>query len=389
MHSTRRALIAGHICLDIIPELIEAVTLVPGSLLPVGRALTSTGGAVCNTGLALHRLGIPVRLGGKIGDDLFGREIRRLVEAELGAGETGLRYAADCNTSYTIVLNPPRCDRSFLHCAGANDLYGPEDLSKEDLMETDLLHFGYPPLMRRMYSGSGQELMQLLAKAKTAGAGVSLDMARTSHESEAGQADWPEILRQALPQVDFFTPSIDELLFMLDATRFPAFEAAVACGEPVGGLDVPYLRRMSQHLLEMGAAATLIKLGAAGLYLRVTSDRERLKRTGRVWFSGLSDWAGYEMYLPCYRVRYAGATGAGDCTIAGFLAALLRGSSPEEAMDCALGTGACNVEAPDALSGVPCWSRLQERLHSGWLRHPPALPGFGACGTRKDALYHD
>ena len=39
-------------------------------------------------------------------------------------------------------------------------------------------------------------------------------------ESEAGKADWKEILSRVLPYVDFFVPSIEELCFMLDRERY-------------------------------------------------------------------------------------------------------------------------------------------------------------------------
>ncbi|MCK4602884.1 MAG: carbohydrate kinase family protein, partial [Phycisphaerae bacterium] len=57
-----QVVVAGHICLDIIPTFSElkgdlAAAFVPGNLINVGPAVTATGGAVSNTGLALHRLG--------------------------------------------------------------------------------------------------------------------------------------------------------------------------------------------------------------------------------------------------------------------------------------------------------------------------------------------
>ena len=88
------AIVAGHICLDIIPAFKSRVALpqdffVPGDLVKIGPAVVATGGAVSNTGLALHRLGVPTRLMGKVGDDLFGRaivDIVRGVAPELAAG---------------------------------------------------------------------------------------------------------------------------------------------------------------------------------------------------------------------------------------------------------------------------------------------------------------
>ena len=79
-------IVAGHICLDIIPQLSgmsrEAFerSFTPGHLVECGPTVLSTGGAVSNVGLALHRLGIPTRLMGKIGPDLFGQAVRQIVE---------------------------------------------------------------------------------------------------------------------------------------------------------------------------------------------------------------------------------------------------------------------------------------------------------------------
>ena len=66
--------VAGHICLDIIPSFrTEERNLndlfIPGKLIDVGPALMATGGAVGNTGIALHRLGRRTVLIGKIGQD--------------------------------------------------------------------------------------------------------------------------------------------------------------------------------------------------------------------------------------------------------------------------------------------------------------------------------
>ncbi len=58
--------VAGHICLDIIPDLLGQIDFVsmlqPGHLLNIGQAVMVPGGAVSNTGLALHKLGIETRL---------------------------------------------------------------------------------------------------------------------------------------------------------------------------------------------------------------------------------------------------------------------------------------------------------------------------------------
>jgi hypothetical protein len=77
-------------------------------------------------------------------------------------------------------------------------------------------------------------------------------------------------------------------------------------------------------------------------------------------------WLGRELLAPAFQVSVVGTTGAGDCAIAGFLAAVLRGLGPEAALAAATAAGACNVERPDAISGVPSWEALHHRITEGW-----------------------
>ena len=93
-------------------------------------------------------------------------------------------------------------------------------------------------------------------------------------------------------------------------------------------------------------------------------------------------WLNRELLAPCFLVDVAGTTGAGDCTIAGFLARLLAGDSPEQAATAAVAVGACSVEQPDATSGVPDWPAVRRRLESGWKQRPMdiELPGWRNTG---------
>ena len=75
------------------------------------------------------------------------------------------------------------------------------------------------------------------------------------------------------------------------------------------------------------------------------------------------------MLAPCFAARkVAGTTGSGDCTIAGLLAALLRGEGPADAATSATAVGACSIEAVDPTSAIPPWPRVAERLARGWPR---------------------
>ena len=126
--------VAGHICLDIIPHLETvlpdqfAAWLQPGHLIEIGPAAFATGGCVSNTGLALHTLGVPVRLIGKVGGDRFGQLVRDIIAGYAPALADGLIVDAASSTSYTLVLNPPHTDRTFLHNPGANHTVGAADI---------------------------------------------------------------------------------------------------------------------------------------------------------------------------------------------------------------------------------------------------------------------
>lgn len=379
------AIVAGHVCLDVIPLIEEKAQslgqyLVPGKLNAVGPALSQPGGTVPNTGLALHLLGIRTKLIGKVGRDLFGTEIVETFRRFGGGLADGLIVSDDEHTSYTLVINPPGVDRIFFHCTGANDTFTAGDVREEHLSGARLFHFGYPPLMRRMYEDGGRELAQLLAKAKKRGLTVSLDMARPDPESPAGRADWRAVLAAALPHVDLFLPSFEEILYMLRPDTYREWALEEGTEDLLHRADGPLLAELAEELLAMGVAAAAIKLGEHGLYLRTSSDPARIAAMGACSPAGAlaANWLNRELLAPCFAVEAAGTTGAGDATIAGFLGAVLKGLPVETAMRTAVGTGAFRVERPEPTSGIPSWEELMKRIDGGWEQRRPAiaLPGW-------------
>jgi sugar/nucleoside kinase (ribokinase family) len=370
---------AGHICLDLIPEITAARQsygdlLRPGKLLNVGPVVTSTGGSVANTGVALHRLGARVRLLGKVGDDSFGRVVLDILKRHGNGLQQGMIVDPASDTSYTVVLSPPGLDRVFLHHPGANDTFTAGDIRDEHLTGARLFHFGYPPLMRRIYGDGGQTLATIFSQARSTGLVTSLDMSNPDPDSESGRVDWRAFLRRVLPLTDVFMPSVEEVSFMLGRSA------------PVDELvNATVLRDIADELLNMGAAIVGLKLGEHGLYLKAVADRQRLDALKSLHLD-VKAWAGAELLAPCFQVNVVGATGSGDCTIAGFLAALLEGRNPAEAARLAVATGACNCEAPDATSGVRSRREIEDRIASGWKRHQiPHACGFEWDGTQQAA----
>jgi sugar/nucleoside kinase (ribokinase family) len=350
------AVVAGHICLDVIPEIPPMdlnARLRPGALTEIGGATLSTGGVVSNAGRALNRLGIKTGLMGKVGNDPFGRIVLELLNQDDPALADGMIVAPGEVTSYTLVLSPRGHDRTFLHCTGANNAFGADDVNYAQLEGVRAFHFGYPPVMERMYADEGAQLAEMFRRVQAMGVITSLDMAMPDPNGPSGQVDWRPVLQHTLPHVDLFLPSLDEMCVMLRCDP-----SSVGISEVAG------------ELLAMGADVVGLKVGDQGFYLR----------TGPAGVPplGRDEWRSCELWAPCFKPEpLVGTTGAGDTTIAGFLAAILRGQPVEDAMTSAVAVGACNVEAADALSGVRSWDDTQARIRSAWARAPLAIDSPG------------
>lgn len=315
-------IVAGHICLDIIPQISSETELTPGTLVNVGPAAIATGGAVANTGLALRKLDVSTRLIAKIGADAFGRVI-----AESTTPDDCLIVDPTDSSSYTVVISRPGQDRTFMHCPGANDRFNPSEISDFHLAGAAVLHFGYPPLMRSIYADGGHSLAHLFRRARQLGIITSLDMSLPDPDSDAGKVNWFDFLTNVLPFTDCFCPSFDEISYML-----------------------PDAQQVQDASLSLGAGLVMTKHGASGITIK----------TGGTF--PIQEWRNQEYAQPVFPVTVVGTTGSGDATIAGLLRALVRGYDLPRAARSAVAVGAACCEAADAISGIPVWTELSARF---------------------------
>lgn len=367
----KKVIVAGHICLDITPlfpsKEIEKVAdiMLPGKLIEMEGVDVHTGGAVANTGLAMKILGADVSLMGKVGNDAFG-EIVLSILSKYDA-KSGMLVAENASTSYSVVLAMPGIDRIFLHNPGANNTFCAGDISEEELKDTALLHFGYPPLMAAMYADDGRELVCLMKKAKKEGVATSLDLAAVDENAGAGKADWKKILQNVMPYVDFFVPSVEELCFMLDKERFKDWCDRARGRDITEILDIEKdIKPLADICMSYGAKILLIKCGASGMYYR-TGKPDLLKKVGPGVGLNPELWADKEGFEKSYVPdQIMSGTGAGDTSIAAFLMAMLEGCSIEEAMHLATAEGASCVAAFDALGGIKKLDELRHKIEAGW-----------------------
>ena len=370
----KKAIAAGHICLDITPVFPESAGRVskpgdllrPGTLIQMDAPDVHTGGSAANTGLAMKLLGADVRIAAKVGRDEFGGIIRRILNRYDAGGD--LIECEGETTSYTVVLAVPGTDRLFLHCPGANDTFVPEDIPREALKDVSLFHFGYPSLMRQMYRNSGEALTRLFRNLKSEGTATSLDLAAVDPSSPAGEADWRAILEAVLPYTDFFVPSYEELAFMLDPGHLRELQEKAGHDDITGILSPENdIKPLAQKCLAMGAGAVLLKCGAPGLFLMVS---DHINETCRKLELDAAAWNGFCAFEKSFAIdRVLSGTGAGDTSIAAFLTAVLKGSGPAEALEYAAAEGALSCTAYDALSGLKPLEEVRKMIDKGWRKN--------------------
>ncbi|MFB2556932.1 carbohydrate kinase family protein [Herbiconiux liangxiaofengii] len=320
--------VAGHICLDLTPELGASARLDPGRLIDVGGLRMGLGGCVANTGLALTDLGAEVSLHSTVGDDELGRIVADTIARRPGL-HADLQVVPDHRTSYSLVLEPAGHDRTFWHHTGANAVFTGEQL---DVGSADLLHLGYPPLLPALLTDGGAPLEAVLARARSRGATTSLDLAVVDSASAVGAVDWLQVLQRAAAVTDVMSPSLDDL--------------TSALGPALGIASLPPARAASAYadlLISWGVAVVAISAGAEGLLLR-TAGAERLARGGRVLAPLSSRWADASLRVRPLTVDTVVTTnGAGDASTAGLLFALTRGSTPTLAAHTAAATAAAVI----------------------------------------------
>lgn len=365
----KRIIVAGHMSLDITPAISNSECqdisklLKPGKLLQVGEAKISAGGAVSNTGFALNKLGENVTLISKIGNDVFGNILEKIIE-ESGCN-TRLIKSDNEVTSYTIVITSEGSDRIFLHDPGCNHTFSYYDIDWDLVEKSDYFHFGYPTIMRNFYKNDGEELVQLYKKVKEKNLVASLDLSSVDPNSEAGKCNWEAILKRVLPYVDFFVPSIEELGFMLDRKRYDIWQKKAGQDDIISVLSLENdIKPLAQKALSYGCKSILLKCGKAGMYLK-TSAEEVMTQID----TDLKGWGNIEIFENSYVPdKIVSATGAGDTSIAAFLKCVMRGKSPEESIRYATATGACCVTTYDTISGLKTLEQLQEKIENGWAK---------------------
>lgn len=274
-----------------------------GRLFHVEPLEATTGGIVCNTGIAMQRLGMRVAAAGLVGADPWGDLVRRRLHAE-GIDTTALESHPTRATSTTAVLIDPSGERSFAHHVGAPAAIDGAFIRRlaDQWARSRLAVVGYFGLLPALEP----VLAEALTTIRAAGCRIALET--------AGSGGSLAELAPALPQVDIYVPSLDEAVHQ---TTLHDPREIVAC----------YRRH--------GAAGIVgVKLGVRGVLL--------------------SPAAGEFIDIPCVPAPgpVADTTGAGDSFLAGLLTGILRDMPLQEAGMLGAATAACCVTGRGAIAGL-------------------------------------
>ncbi len=101
------------------------------------------GGAPCNVLAMLNKLGYRTAFIGKVGEDIFGRQLRGVLNS-IGIDTTGLAVDPKIHTTLAFVEKKPDGDRdfSFYREPGADMMLREDEVSEELIKDTRIFHFG-------------------------------------------------------------------------------------------------------------------------------------------------------------------------------------------------------------------------------------------------------
>lgn len=304
MEKSFDCLICGSCVADILIRPVPLKTAIgSGNLLRVNPLEVTTGGIVCNTGIAMARLGRSVAGFSYVGDDPWGQLIQKKLQQE-NVVTSHLSTHSTAITSTTAVLIDTDGERSLAHCVGATKLMNRNMfLENMDLFSRSrMMLIGYYSLMPNLED----DLPEILAAIRQLGCQTAMDT--------GGDGGNLKPLDKILPHLDVYVPSYTE-------------------ASNQTGVSDP--QAMIETFRQLGSPGLLgVKLGAAGALLSSASGQ----------FFEIDPVRPPEPIID--------TTGAGDCFYAGLLTGLLIGLDTKEAGLLAAATGACCITQAGATAGL-------------------------------------
>ena len=290
-------IVFGSINMDLVtksPRLPRA-----GETLQGYEFFTAPGGKGANQAVAAARLGLPTYLLGRLGDDEFGRQLRRSLQ-ESGVNTDRILVDQAASSGVAVITVDDAGENNIIIVAGTNGRVNHQDIDRL----TDLLP-GAAALLLQLEIPLPAVIAAAQA-ARRAGVSVILDPA-------PAKGDIPPEL---YPLVDIITPN--------------EIEASQLVGFPVDGQEAA--AKASAELRQRGVGSVIVKLGDRGVFCS----------TGEETF-----------FVPAFSVQAVDTVAAGDAFNGGLAAALAEGRSLREAVVWGAAAGAISATKAGAQPSLP------------------------------------
>ena len=174
------------------------------------------GGAPCNVLAMLRKLGKTCAFIGKVGDDMFGHQLKAVAE-EAGIDMCALRLDREVHTTLAFVKTFANGDRdfSFYRSPGADMMLTENELPPEMIRDTRIFHFG---TLSMTHEAVRKATRTAVLTAKEAGAVISFDpnlrpplwkdMAEAREQMEWGLSRC-DVLKISDNEIEFLTGTND------------------------------------------------------------------------------------------------------------------------------------------------------------------------------------
>jgi len=330
----RNIVVCGHICVDLIP-IIEGEynstddIVVSGGLTNIGPINFSGGGPVFNVGKAISKILDPKKyeliLIAKTGKDFLSSILKKVCNKN--NLKISLIEDKTLETSYTIAIATKNIDRAYLHYSGANNSFTFKDIKFPKKGIPGIFHFGYPPLMKKIYENEGKELRLLLKKAKNLGYVTSIDMSLVSENSEPAKKNWRKIAKNIFPFTDILFLSFEEAKFILNTSEYFKKRREFLINHRDFSLffTKDKILQIKEQLFKLGAGLIILKAGSKGAYL-FSKDH----------FNSFSKqtWKNLEIFKQPPEIKdFKNAVGAGDNFAAGFINSYINSIDPKKCLE--------------------------------------------------------
>lgn len=263
------------------------------------------GGKGANQAVAVARLGYPVRMIGRLGDDAFASQLRTHLE---GAAVDITAVAVSKGTSGVAVIEvSARGENSIVVAQGANAKVTPEDIDR------------HLAIIRE----AGLVLTQLEIPLETVEHLVSV-CAREGIPLILDPAPATELPEFLFENVAWFTPNETEAAFYAASKRTES--------------DMPP-SEIAGALLRKGCRGIVLKMGSRGVCVASPA------RPAEV--------------LPAFKVKAIDTTAAGDSFNGAFAVGLMLGKCPQESATFAAAAAAISVTRAGAQPSMPTMAEVQ------------------------------